>query len=378
MEAFENAMRKQVFSIPNLLREQYEDLEPKTRRALSTPEIFSIQRIVLTGCGDSFAAAMATRYAFEMLTGIPTEAVPSLELARLYHPKQLGFPPLNPLVIAVSNSGAVARTSEALERATKNGALSLCITGNIDSPIAGAAEKVIKLEVPDFEPAPGTRSYLVSVLSLLLLAIRLGEVRGAYTMDEAMAMRGDILAQADALETLLPEIDRKVRVIAEQWQNLEAFDFAGGGFDYATAWFGHAKIMEAVGKYAMHINSEEWLHLNFFLRNNDKIGTVLVANTTNPCHSRNREVIGYMKELKRPLMVVTDGGAADFGMEANFVHTPATRYPINMPLTQFAPLCLLAGYLAELAGEEYGRGCKGLWTFAEGGAAIKNSEIFIN
>lgn len=374
----ENAIRKQVFSLPELLRAQYGDLEPKTRLALTTPEIFSVQRIVLTGCGDSFAAAMAARYAFEMLTGIPTEAVPSLELARLYHPKRIGFSPLNPLTIAVSNSGSVARTAEAIMRMAKRGALTLGITGDPASKLSEAAGKGIELNIPDFESAPGTRSYLVSVLSLLLLAVRFAEVRGSCTMDEAMALRRDMLLQADLLEAILPEMDRHIREIAEQWQELEAFDFVGGGFDYAAAWFGHAKVMEAVGKYAMHINSEEWLHLNFFLRNSDKIGTVLVANTTNPCQSRNREVFRYMRELKRPLMVVTDGGEADFGAGADFIRTPATKYSINMPLTQFAPLCLLAGYLAELADEEYGRGCVGIWSFAQDGAAVKNSEMLID
>ncbi len=45
-----------------------------------------------------------------------------------------------------------------------------------------------------------------------------------------------------------------------------------------------------------------------------------------------------------------------------------------MPLTQFAPLALLAGYLAQMRGEEYGRGCKTPWDFAEGGRAVRESE----
>ena len=92
---------------------------------------------------------------------------------------------------------------------------------------------------------------------------------------------------------------------------MEAYDFIGTGFDYAAAWFGHAKVFEALGKYAMHINSEEWLHMNFFMRNVDKIGTVIVANTTNPAMSRNRELIRFAHELTRPLMVITDGGKED-------------------------------------------------------------------
>ena len=45
---FDSALRRQVMSLPELMRQQYADLEPKTRTVLSTPEIFNIQRIVLT------------------------------------------------------------------------------------------------------------------------------------------------------------------------------------------------------------------------------------------------------------------------------------------------------------------------------------------
>lgn len=375
---FDNALRRQVYSLPELLRQQYDDLEPKTRKALTTPEIFSIQRIVLTGCGDSYAAAMATKHAFEMLTGIPTEVVTAIELARFYDRKQLGFSPNNPLVIAVSNSGGVARVYEAMERANKHGAFTLGITGNETSRLGACAHKILKLDIPPFESAPGARTYLVSVLSLLLLAIRFGEVRGSYTMDQAMDYRRDLVRQADELQALLPDMDAAVCEIAGKWQHLPAFDFVGAGFDYAAAWYGHAKVFEAVGKYAMHINSEEWLHMNFFMKDTDNLATVIVANTTNPAYSRTKELIGYAGKLGRPLLVVTDGGAGEFDGEVPLVRVPRTAYPISMPLTQFAPLALLAGYIGDMNGEEDGRGCRGKWAFAEGGASVKNSEIIIN
>ena len=44
---FDSALRRQVMSLPELMRQQYADLEPKTRTVLSTPEIFNIQRIAL-------------------------------------------------------------------------------------------------------------------------------------------------------------------------------------------------------------------------------------------------------------------------------------------------------------------------------------------
>ncbi len=374
---YDNPMRQQTFSLPDLIRQQYNDLEPKVRSILSTPEIFGIQRIVLTGCGDSYAAGMATKHAFEMLTNIPTEVVTAIELSRFYHKKQLGFAPNNPLVIAVSNSGGVARVGEAIEKVTKSGAFTLGLTGNPDSLLAKKASRILKLDIPKFQSAPGVRSYLVSVLTLLLMAIRIGEVRGVNTMDWSSALRKDIITQADMLEKMLPEMDKQVFAVAESWKAFNAFDFVGAGFDYASAWYGHAKIFEAVGKFAMHVNMEEWLHLNFFIRDADNVGTVILANTTNPALSRIKEVISYASKLKRPMAVITDGSRADFGVDANYINVPKTYHPLTMPLTHFAPMALLAGYLCELNGEEYGRGEKDRWEFSKGAKCVTDSEIII-
>lgn len=151
MKQASNAMCRQVWSLPELLRQQYAYLEPACRKVLTTPEIFSIQRIVLTGCGDSHAAAMAVRYAFEALTGIPTEVVPAIELSRYYSERQLGFAPRNPLAIAVSNSGGIARVSEAIRRVTAHGGFALGVTGNPDSPLGRCASRILPLSVPPFE-----------------------------------------------------------------------------------------------------------------------------------------------------------------------------------------------------------------------------------
>ena len=377
MGKYDNPMSRQVYSLPQLIRDQYEDLEPKTRTVLSFQEIFNIQRIILTGCGDSYAAGMATKHAFEMLTGIPTEVVPAIELSRFYCEKHLGVDCQNPLVIAVSNSGGVARLSEAVQRARLHGCFVLGVTGNLESPLAQHSHKVLKLDIPAFESAPGTRSYMVSIMALLLLAIRFGEVRGKYTMDYAMDMRYDVKNQGDLLEKLLPDMDAVCEKTAEEWKNFPCYDFVGSGFDYATAWFGQAKILEATGKFAMHINSEEWFHLNFFARQASEIGTVVVGNTTSPGFSRTKELVHYAKVLGRPMVVITDGTKEDFGEETTYIRVPSPKYPVCMPLTHFAPVCLLAGYISVLIGEKYGRGCEGLWAFAEGGAGVKNSEIIV-
>lgn len=379
MSKYNNPMSRQVESLPELIETQYEDLEPKTRTVLSFQEIYNIQRIVLTGCGDSYAAAMATKHAFEMLTGIPTEVVTAIELGRLYCKKHMGVDCRNPLVIAVSNSGTGARVGEAVQRARKYGCFVLGVTGNETSVLGENSDKVLKLNIPSFEGAPGTRSYMVSVMSLLLLAIRFGEVRHQYTMDQAMDYRMDLKAQGALLKELLPEMEATCEEVAETWKDLPCYDFAGTGFDYATAWFGQAKILEATGKFAMHINTEEWFHLNFFVRQAKEMGTVVVANTTNPAHSRAKELVKYANALHRPLVIITDGDASDFNNEAGtYIKVPSPKYPISMPLTHFAPVCLIASYISELIGEKYGRGSEGDWAFSENGAGVIHSEVIVD
>lgn len=378
MENYENNMRLQALSLPELMRQQYNDLESKTRTVLTTPEIFSVQRIILTGCGDSHAAAMAIKYTFEELTNIPTEVVPAIELSRFYSKKQLGFAPNNPLVIAVSNSGSVARVGEAMQRARRHGAFTLGITGKRESLLGRSAERILDLNIPPFVSAPGTRSYLVSLMSLHLLAIRIGEVRGCYTMDQAMDYRKDILLQADILEKMLPAMDQQMLQLAGEWKKLEAFDFIGCGSDYATAWFGHAKVFEASGHYAMCMNTEEWLHMNFFMKNIDRIGTIMVCGSDNPGLSRAQELAGYaVNDMKRPTLIVTDDPTA-FHTQAIVCPTPKSRYAVSGALTRFVPLCLLTGYIGEMLGEVDGRGCIGPWRFAQDGAGLKNSKLIID
>ena len=50
-QKFDNAMRRQVYSIPELITQQYDLMEPRIREALSFQEIFSLQHIIITGCG---------------------------------------------------------------------------------------------------------------------------------------------------------------------------------------------------------------------------------------------------------------------------------------------------------------------------------------
>ena len=118
--------------------------------------------------------------------------------------------------------------------------------------------------------------------------------------------------------------------------------------------------------------------MNFFMRNVERIGTVLVTAGDSPAMSRALETASHaVRDMGRPTLIVTNQGSPLTALDCTVAALPAPEWTYSNLLTQFAPLCLLMGYLGELLGEEDGRGCKGPWSFAAGGAGITQSEILV-
>src|SRR5438309_2931399 len=111
-------------------------------------------RVYLVGCGDSHYCGLATRFAFERWSGIPTEALESLEFSRY----ALESAPRDALVVAVSNSGRVARTVECALFAKQRGIPTLGLTYAQDSRLAQTADMLLLWAYDDVGFGPGTLS----------------------------------------------------------------------------------------------------------------------------------------------------------------------------------------------------------------------------
>ena len=56
---FHNPMRENAYDVPNLLRTQCVEIEKNSRMVITTPDIYNFRRIVIIGCGDSYAAGLS-------------------------------------------------------------------------------------------------------------------------------------------------------------------------------------------------------------------------------------------------------------------------------------------------------------------------------
>jgi len=375
-----NSMLAQIHSLPSLIREDFGRLEDSARAALEGPEAREIERLYLTGCGDSHHAALSAEFAFEVLTGLPTEALTAMQFAR-YSSLQLSRVGGHKcLAVGISVSGEVARTVEASNLAQEAGAFTVAVTATPGSRLAQCAERTLLTSVapiPDPPaPTPGIRSYAASQLGLLALAVRLGEVRGHLGVEEAAVLRREIVGMADASEVVISACELRAKALAEEWSDAQEFVFLGSGPNYGTALFSAAKMLEASGDSALGQDLEEWAHLQYFARTVATPTFVITAGERDL--TRAVEVTVAAGTIGRRVAAVcppSDVGVV--GAAARLLPLPNGVREVFSPVIAAIPGELFAAYRAELLGEPYFRAFDGGRSLVEGGgiSRIRSSEM---
>lgn len=358
---YDNPLRRQCLSIPELYADQAQGVCQGFQNSGLEDCLKDVTRVILTGCGDSYFASLAAVPAFQKYAGrfgSAFEARTCLDTARfLQYPQRDNE---NILVVGVSASGRPARVCEALLRAKKYGCKTLALTNYGDSPAAQAAQFHLVVHTPDFPFAsPGLRNYYASLFGLFVLAAQLGIARG--TQDEGCLR--DLLDAIKSLnqsyEKALPELDKKMLAVAKSWNRMCAVETVGDGGAYSTAAFIAAKFVEASGIAATTTDSEDWCHVNFFLRQADKVGLILSVDRNAPDAGRIRETLSQAAAVGRKVLLLSNGlKTDDLGAAVTHIELPSAPegYRFVEPMYDFLPGALLASYDSVLRGETYFRG----------------------
>lgn len=363
----------QVESLPELIEGELETLDLRVRRLLTHNECLSVKRVVITGSGDSHMAGLATELAFERIAGVPTEPMTGMQTGRYASPHFDAMFPRNPLVLAISVSGTVARTREAVILARKQGALTVAITANPDSPLAGAAEYILDCTVPESVPAPGVRSYRVSLMMLYLLAIHLAEVNGRITQDRANEYRQELKGTAKTIAATIQAVNDKTRELAQAVAAQKNYVFVGDGPNYATALFSAAKVIEAAGRHAMGQDTEEWAHLQYFTNTDPETPTFMISPGQRG-HGRAVELAAMMKQVGRTVIGVVPEGETEISGLADWVLPVVGEVSeIYSPMVYAVAGELFSAYLSEAIGEPPFRQFSN--AYVPQGITIRNSAV---
>jgi glucosamine--fructose-6-phosphate aminotransferase (isomerizing) len=355
----------EIFSLPDLIQESNTWLASSSARLAELIAGQDISQIVLTGCGDSHHAAIASRLAFQQLAGLPCQAMTAMELAR-YQAAQLRLEKTGrTLVVGISSSGQVSRTVEALEMAKLAGATVLAVTGNLQSDLSGVADAVY--QVTEARPLPhgkgviipGTRTFFLSLLALYHLAIQIGMARGTRPTSKLVNLNAELGGMADLVEQTITQCNSSIVKLTDDWSDADRFVFCGSGPNYGTALFSAAKMIEAAGDPALGQDLEEWAHLQYFERQVDTPTVIISAMEHDG--DRAHELTMAAKAIGRRVVLITSGFGVTIEEPQESQHLIAVGKVSDCfsPVLTSLPGMLLAAYRSEAISEPFFRGFGG-------------------
>src|SRR4030065_1103605 len=165
---YKHFMLKEIFQDTMVIRNNLEgriNLSTKAQElnnlSLSLDKIKEIERISILACGSSYYTALAGKYIFEELTGIPVEVDYSSEFR--YRKILLGK---KDLAILISQSGETADTIAALRACREAGSYILALTNVRGSTISREADSVMYIKAGPEIGVATTKAFVCQLMCL--------------------------------------------------------------------------------------------------------------------------------------------------------------------------------------------------------------------
>src|SRR5918994_2001567 len=310
--------------------------------AITDAELRSITKITLLACGTSWHAALVGKFMIEELAKIAVEVDYGSEY-RYRNP----IIDKHTLAVAITQSGETADTLAAMREAKSKGARSLSICNVVGSMATREAEGTIYTHAGPEIGVASTKAFTTQLVALHLLALYLGQIRGALTPDQArphlegLTQLPLLIEQALKCESLTEEI-------AKRFYQRSDFLYLGRGINYPIALEGALKLKEISYIHAEGYPAGEMKHGPIALID-EEMPVVTIA----PHDHVFEKMIGNVQEAKArggsliALTTVARNGIHDLLDPAHdFLITVPDSHPLLTPVLMVVPLQLLAYHIA--------------------------------
>lgn len=319
---------------------------------LMDADIFkNLKRVIITGCGDSYSAAGAMLPAFRMLSGIDAAAPDPMEFCRFYSEQEVkkGHDNSQVLVVAVSASGGSDRIVEIVTKGRELGVGSMLISNNPESKGAKAAGYMYHVETPPGCNSPGLRSYFASMVAILALGAYIGLAQGRIDSARFEEIKKNIVGYVNSFLRVYDSVDSQMFDLSLKWKGFEKFEAVGDSGVGFSAQFVEEKFIECAGVHCTHADAEDWCHINYFLRDPETIGTIIMVHKNSPDFDRMIYTIRSAVDVGRPTLVVTDAEVQELLEGVTVCTIPQAPEIWMTPLVDFAPGSLLGAYVAAVS-----------------------------
>lgn len=312
-----------------LLRDARDEVATVARQVLEA----EVDYVLIAARGSSDHAATFAQYALGAIARLPVAlATPSL-LTRY------GRPPIveRALVMGISQSGLSPDIVEVVAEGRRQGAVTVALTNDPESPLAEAAEHVVDLRTGAEVSIAATKTYSASLLAVAMLAAALGEPDAAADLQDVPAAMLDALEQESAAEAA-----------AKAHRSMADAAVLGRGYNYATALEWALKLKEMAYVRAQGYSTADFQHGPAASLPPD--GQVLAVSARGPMRDELSEVLSELRGERRARVLLATDDPANAGKGATVIPFPASLPEWLSPLAALVPIQLFCYHLAREKG----------------------------
>ncbi|CAL9525137.1 Glutamine--fructose-6-phosphate aminotransferase [isomerizing] [Streptomyces sp. enrichment culture] len=326
-------MAREMAEQPAVLRRILAEGAPAVRRVAGEIAARSPRFVLLTARGTSDNAALYAKYLLEIRLGLPC-GLTSMSTITAYGAR----PDLTDvLAVTVSQSGGSPDLVASTRAAREAGAITLAVTNNPDSPLAGVSEYHVDIMAGPEKALPATKTYTASLLALYLFAegLRGGDGAPARVLPDLAAQ---LLGRHD-----------EVRALAARYRFAERMVITSRGYGYPTAKEAALKLMETSYIPALSYSGADLLHGPLAMV--DNVSPVIAVVTDGKGGEALRPVLDRLRGRGADLMVVGPRHHVEKA-SAGFV-LPTEGVPEELQVVlEIIPLQLLAHEIAIARGQD--------------------------
>jgi glucosamine--fructose-6-phosphate aminotransferase (isomerizing) len=310
-----------------------------------TPEqLAKTGRIWIVACGTSWHAGLVGKYLIEEMVGAPVLVDIGSE-----------FRYRNPLIqkddlfVAISQSGETADTLAAAREAKRQGARILSICNVVGSTLGRESDGVLYTRAGPEIGVASTKAFTAQLTALYLLALHLGRVRGAMSVEDGKVWLDRFVTLPTHVERLLGR-EAELVAIAKRYHTKRNFLYLGRGINYPIALEGALKLKEISYIHAEGYPAGEMKHGPIALIDKDMPVVVLVPRDR--LYEKSVSNLMEVKARGAPVIAFVTAGERELGRIADAVFTIPDVHPLLSPILFTVPLQILAYHMAVLRGTD--------------------------
>jgi glutamine---fructose-6-phosphate transaminase (isomerizing) len=303
-----------------------------------------VRRIVIVACGTAYHAGLVGRLAIEEWANLPCDVEVASEW-RYRHPRV----DQETLVVGISQSGETADTLGALRLARGLGARTLAITNSPGSQVTREVDAVLYTHAGLEMGVAATKTFTTQLALLYLLALRIGQLRGAVTDGRRTALIDELRALPQKLAACL-QGTRSVKAVAERHQDKPFFFYLGRHTGLPVCLEGALKLKEIAYIPTEAYAAGEMKHGPIALldEHTPVVCVATASHVSDKLHSNLQEVRARGPEV----IAIATAGDPDIADVADHVIDVPRTDPLLQPMLAVVPLQLLAYHIALGRGED--------------------------